>query len=157
MAAAVIAMAVKCHCFCERHRHDIDYYRAVALPSRDSALPLRTLSSLSRGFSCCCVVPPVMLVDDAALGEEEKYDNETAIGVVWFDAHAVGAPMSMTMLVDFVVAETEERELNAFDPETSFIDEWYYIISLCLLSQLLSYEFVFTTELSCYECRHMAA
>ena len=44
----------------------------------------------------------------------------------------------------FVVAETEERELNAFDPEMAFIDEWYYNISLCLRSQLLSYEFVFT-------------
>ena len=32
----------------------------------------------------------------------------------------------------FVVAETEERELNAFDPVMLFIDEWYYNISLCL-------------------------
>ena len=44
----------------------------------------------------------------------------------------------------FVVAETEERELNDFDPEMAFIDEWYHNISLCLRSQLLSYEFVFT-------------
>ena len=43
----------------------------------------------------------------------------------------------------FVVAETEERQLNAFHPEMAFIDEWYYNIFLCLRSQLLSYEFVF--------------
>ena len=72
---------------------------AVALPTHGSALPLRTPSPLSRGFSCCCVVPPVVKADDAAPGEEEKYDNETAVAVVWFDMRGVGAPTSMVMLV----------------------------------------------------------
>ena len=72
---------------------------AAALPTRDSALPLRTPSLLSRGFCCCCVVPPVVLSDDAAPGEEEKNDNETAVAVVCFDMRVVGAPMSMVMLV----------------------------------------------------------
>ena len=29
------------------------------------------------------VVPPVVLADDAAPGQESKYDNETAVAVVW--------------------------------------------------------------------------
>ena len=38
------------------------------------------------------VVPPVVVADDAAPGEEEKYDNETAIVVVWFGMRGVGHP-----------------------------------------------------------------
>ena len=66
----------------------------VALPTCGFALPVRTPSPLSRGFSCCFVVPPVVPADDAAPGEEEKYDNETR-----FVMRGDGAPTSMAMLV----------------------------------------------------------
>ena len=55
---------------------------AVALPTISSALAHRMPSRLSRGFSCCRASCGAGWRRSAP-GGEEKYDNETAVVVVW--------------------------------------------------------------------------
>ena len=92
MAAAVIAVAVKCHHFWERQCHETDYHcrRCSAYSWLCLCPPNAALAGL------VVVVPPAVLADNADPGEEEKYNNETGS---WFDMRGVGAPTLMAVFV----------------------------------------------------------